>query len=222
MTDQNDSKGELNRRDILQAVGTTGAAMAGFTGVAGAAEQDDMDMNGIGVTSSFLDSEDDDKVRAYQEYIHDESKIEQAFNEHIGSIAQLMESEGVSPPSSLDDAEDLNIFPDRIEEQASANIVARFDDKDEILLHIYPQAKRAYAYVGSSTHKRLFDSDRGVKPAGCHYSHECVCGCSHSYSKRRYHCCLIPGGPSGCDLASTSCGCYPPPDECDDDNIFGP
>lgn len=202
-------KPKTNRRDILRAVGATGATIAGFTGIASATEQDDMDMNGIGVTSSFLDSEDDEKVRAYQEYIYNKPKIEQAFNEHIDSIAQLMESKGVSPPSSLDEAEDLHIFPDKIEEKPSANIVARFNDKEEILLHIYPQAGRAYAYVGSSTHKRLFDPVIGIKPAGCSTYFQCNTDCTRAWSKRVFNCCIIPGVGHSCERIAILCGCNP-------------
>ncbi|WP_248909448.1 hypothetical protein [Halocatena marina] len=203
MAGKRDAERELSRRSILRGIGATGVAMAGFTGVAGATAQDDMDSMGV----LDLDKVDDDKARAYQEYIDDEAKIEQAFVEHIDSVAQLMESEGVSPPSSLVEADYLNVLPDRIDGKATANIVARFDDEEEIRLHIYPQARRAYAYVGSSTHKRLYDPANGVKPAGCYQTYECKCNCSSGWGRNILNCCTIPGQGTNCDIIDRRCDC---------------
>jgi len=205
----------MNRRSLLRTVGVTGAAVTGVTGIAGATSGKNTDA--FGVPSSHLEDVDDEQVRAYREYADDRAMIEQAFDEHVDDVATLLDSIDVSTPSSLGEAEEVNVVPERKDEQATAHIVARFEGDEELLFHVFPHADRAYATVMRGDNSKLADPQNGVQTMGCTYSYTCECPSACGYYmgyERKYNVCQYPDGSTSKELVGTHCGCDDAPNPC--------
>lgn len=188
--------------------------MAGLTAVGGATARDGVESGGV---ASRLESAADEEVRAYREYAHDESMVERAFDEHIDAIARKMESSDVSAPSSLDEAEKVQVFPATRDGTASAHVVARFDAEEEIIFHLYPQANRGYADVGNGAQKLRFDPLGDVQPMGCYYEYECECPSACGYYmgyETTYNVCEYPDGTVTRERIGSHCGCDDAPNPC--------
>lgn len=217
MLEDSDYNGGVNRRNLLRTVGATGAAVAGATGVTGATSSERPDA--VGIPGTHLEDLDDEQVRAYRKYANDETMRRQAFDEHVDSVATLLESVDVSAPSSLDEAESVDVAPERKDGQASAHVVARFEGDEEILFHVFPQAGRAYAYVMRGQESLLVDPAQGVEPTGCTYSYNCDCPSSCGWYmgyEKKYSVCRLPDGTTSKEYVGGHCGCDDAPNPCHD------
>ena len=198
----------VNRRNILRTLGATGATAVGATGVSGAASSENVDA--VGIPEVLLESKDDEMVRAYRTYADDGKRRERAFNRHRDAVATSLESIGVSVPSSLEAADSVDVVPERKDGQASAHLVARFKRDREVIVHIFPQAERAYAHVIGDEDSQLVDPQKGIETMGCSYTYTCDCpsGCGwYMGYEKQYSVCQLPDGTVSREYVNGHCGC---------------
>jgi hypothetical protein len=202
MEDKDKSNDHMSRREVLRAGGMTGALLVGTA--AGMASASRAEAKGL---THPHDVADDEELRAYEDYADDPALVKRTFEDQVDPVRQMLASEGISVPGSLDEATEFEVVPGRIDGDASAHIIAQFEH--EVTVHVYPHAERAFARVPTSetfddgrVETKEFDSDDGVTIQACYK--ECVpspgqgiCPVLHGDTYYVYNCCTFPGSECG-------------------------
>ncbi|WP_439028181.1 hypothetical protein [Haloarchaeobius sp. DT45] len=195
----------MSRRKLLRATVTAGATAVGVSGLTGAtAEQRDA----AGSSLEGFDTRPEIDARSFKKYAGDDSKTKATFDEYFESIATQIGETDATPPSSLDEAQDIEVIPDPSGGTMTPQLVATFETDAKVEVRVDPVEDRATAHVERDGETKFVDAAEGVRTVmGCYYEHFCASwGCSIN-TEWRMRVCEFPDGTYSRTTSGFECGC---------------